>query len=129
MGAARTGRSLLFVGNLADVLLRCLDHPGAVGRALPPCDGPAPSTAELVRALAGALGRTALLPPVPPALLLALGAVAGRRGEVRRLLCSLEIDGDAAGAALEWTPPYTLEDGLRETAAWYRSATSSRRSP
>lgn len=121
LGAVHNRRSLLYLGNLADAIRVCLTHPAAAGKTYLVSDGDPLSTAELVRRLAAALGKPALLPPVPPSLLRLAGLLTGKRAEVARLLDSLEIDGTAICHELDWQPPNTLEQGLAATAAWYRN--------
>jgi nucleoside-diphosphate-sugar epimerase len=127
LGALRNRRDLVFVRNLADALRACVEHRGAAGQTFLVSDGEPVSSAELVRRIAAALGRPARLVPVPPSLLRALGAAAGRRGAVDRLLGSLEVDGGRIRDALGWTPPWTMEAGLAETAAAYRASAGEKR--
>jgi nucleoside-diphosphate-sugar epimerase len=107
-------RSLVYVGNLADAILRCLVSPRAVGRTYLISDGVALSTPALCRAIGAALGRPARLFRFPPKLLELLPAM-------RKLSRSLELDDSAIRSELGWRPPFTLEEGLRATADWYRT--------
>lgn len=106
-------RSLIYVGNLVDAILRCLDGP-AQGRTYVVSDGAPVSTPELCRAIGRALGRPARLFPFPPALLRLAPAIA-------RLAQSREADDRAIRAELGWQPPFSFEQGLRATADWYRT--------
>ena len=113
LASIRNRRSLIYVGNLVDAILRCLAGP-ASGKIYAVSDGAPVSTPELCRALGRALGRPARLWPFPPALLaLAPG--------LRRLTDSLEVDDQAIREDLAWRPPFSLEEGLRLTAQWYRA--------
>ena len=114
-------RSLLFVGNLADALYTCIGHPRAAGQALSVSDGEDVSTPELIRRIARALGRPARLFPFPVALLRLAGGLAGQRQAIDRLTGDLTIDLSPIRAALGWRPPFSMELGLAETAAWYRA--------
>jgi nucleoside-diphosphate-sugar epimerase len=106
-------RSLIFVGNLVDAIVRCIEGP-AVRKTYGVSDGAPVSTPELCRALGRALGRPARLWPFPPALLrLAPGAA--------RLAESLEVDDRAMREELGWRPAFTFDEGLRRTAEWYRA--------
>ena len=100
-------RSLVFVGNLCDAIIACLESPGAAGKTLGVADGAPVSTPALCRAIGRALGRPARLFPFPPALL-----------PSERLTGSLVID-DGELRALGWRPPFSMEEGLKRTAAWY----------
>ncbi|HMA87179.1 MAG TPA: NAD-dependent epimerase/dehydratase family protein, partial [Burkholderiales bacterium] len=112
LSSVRNRRSLLYVGNLAHAVVRCLETPTSVGGTYMIADGPPVSTPQLCRALGKALGRPAHLFPFPvPVLELHAG--------MRRLTRSLELDDSAIRSELGWHPPYTFEEGLRLTAEWY----------
>ena len=107
-------RSLIYVGNLADAIVRCVDTPGAAGRTYPVSEGAPLSTPALCRAIGAALGSPARLFPFPvPLLELA--------PPLKKLTRSLEVDDRAIRAELGWLPPCTLEQGLLETARWLRA--------
>lgn len=119
LGAIDNRRSLIFVGNLADAILCCLEHPAAAGKTFLISDGEDVSTPALVRRMAAALGRPARLVALPIPVLRAAAALAGKSALATRLLDSLTIDGTAIRHTLGWSSPFTLDEGLRETAAWY----------
>jgi nucleoside-diphosphate-sugar epimerase len=119
LGAVDNRRSLLYVGNLTDAIATAVTHPAAAGRTYFVRDGEDLSTAELARRTATALGRRARLLPVPPALLAFAGRLLGRDAAVRRLLGSLRIDDTRLRNQLDWHPPFTVQQGLANTAEWY----------
>jgi UDP-glucose 4-epimerase len=49
------------------------------------------------------------------------GTITGRTVEVRSLTGNLLADPSKARRLLDWQPPYTLDQGLAETARWFRS--------
>jgi nucleoside-diphosphate-sugar epimerase len=102
-------RSLVYVGNLADAILRCVANPRALGRTYLVSDGVTLSTPALCRAIGAALGRPARLFPFPPAWL---------PGPLSR---SLEIDDSALRTELHWSAPFSVEEAMRATADWYRT--------
>jgi nucleoside-diphosphate-sugar epimerase len=106
-------RSLVYAGNLVDVIRRCLDAPVA-GKVFVVSDGAPVSTPELCRAIARALGRPARLFPFPTTLLRLVPPLA-------RLAQSQEADDRGLRATLAWQPPFSFEQGLRATAEWYRN--------
>ena len=112
-------RSLIYVGNLVDAIITCLEHPAAAGQTYLVSDGEDVSTPELINRMASALECPARLLPVPPALLRLAGRLTGKSAEVERLLDSLVIDSSKIRRELGWTPPFTMGQGLRETADWY----------
>lgn len=121
LAGVRNRRSLIHVGNLASALITCATHPEAAGRTYLVADGEDLSTPQLVRRIAAALGRPALMFPFPVMLLRLAGNALGRGGEIRRLTGNLALDSAPIRVGLGWRPPFSVEQGLAETAAWYRS--------
>jgi len=115
LASVRNRRSLVYVGNLIDAILRCLDAPQAAGRTFAVTDGEPVSVPELCRRLGSALGRPARLFPFPPWLL-------NLAPPLRKLTGSLELDDSALREDLGWRPPYSMDEGLRQTARWYLDA-------
>jgi nucleoside-diphosphate-sugar epimerase len=120
-GLVNNQRSLVNVWNVADLIARLVTHPRAPGEVWLVSDGEELSTRELVCRLAAALGRRPRLLPVPPIVLRCLGALAGRREDMRRLCDSLTVDISRTQELLEWVPPVSLDEGLARTVVWYRS--------
>jgi nucleoside-diphosphate-sugar epimerase len=121
LGAVRNRRSLLYVGNLADAIAACLDHAAAAGKTFFVSDGDDVSTPELIRRIALALGRKPRLVPVPLAMLRLGATLVGRREDFVRLTADFALDSGAIRAGLGWTPPYSMQKGLEDTARWYLS--------
>jgi nucleoside-diphosphate-sugar epimerase len=119
--SVRNRRSLIYLGNLVDFVARCAEHPAARGPFLV-SDEETVSTPELVSRIGLALERPARLLLAPPALLHVAGMIAGRRDEIRRLTGNLAIDSSKAHRLLDWRPLYTLDEGIAETARWFKSA-------
>jgi nucleoside-diphosphate-sugar epimerase len=112
-------RSLVYVGNLVDALAGCLKHRAAANRTFFVSDGQDVSTPQLIREIAEALGRKPRLFPFPLALLRGAGLITGRAEQVARLTGSLQVDIASIKTALGWQPPFSLQQGLAQTAAWY----------
>lgn len=103
LARVKNRRSLVFVGNLVDAIIRSAGKEGTFLVS----DGEAISTAQLCRELAAALRHPARLFAFPAALL------------PRKLAGSLEVDDSAIRRELAWQPPFTRQAGLRATADWY----------
>jgi nucleoside-diphosphate-sugar epimerase len=119
VGSIDNRRSLLFVGNLADAVVRCVDSPRANGRTYLLSDCEDLSTPDLVRHIADALKRKANIAKFPLPLLRLLGRLTARSGTVDRLTGSLQVDASRIREDLGWTPPTTFVAGLSQTAKWF----------
>lgn len=112
-------RSLIFVDNLVDAIIHCAAHPRAAGHTYLVKDGEDISTPELIRRLAGLMGRPARLVSFPLSWLRWAARLARKSVEFDRLTGSLIIDDSKIRSALGWQPPYGLAHGLKETVAWF----------
>ncbi len=121
LGRIGNHRSLLYLGNLVDAIRLCLSSPAAADKTFLLCDGEDLSTTNLARRLAAALGRRTALFPLPESLLWITARCVGRRAEAERLLGPLTVDDRRIRAELTWKPPYTVNEGLAQTVAWFRT--------
>lgn len=117
LGAIHNQRSLVALDNLVDFLVTCMFHPRGAGQTFLVSDGQDMSTAELARGLAQALGVSVRLLPVPVWVLQLAGRLVGKRDAVQRLCANLQVNGTKGWAMLGWTPPVTVQEGLRRAAA------------
>jgi nucleoside-diphosphate-sugar epimerase len=113
-------RSLIFVENLVDAILACLQEEKAAGRTYLVADAESPSTPQLITQIAGFLGVAPRLFAFPPLLLQLAAALVGKRPEVERLLGSLAADASKVKQELKWQPRFSLIEGLAATIEWYR---------
>lgn len=115
-------RSLVYVENLADVLVRLALGEGdaAPSRTYLVSDGQDVSTADLVERIARSLHVEPRLFRVPESVLrLALSAL--QKGDIAdRLVGSLRIHSRAMRRDLAWSPPFSIDEGLSRTAEWFQ---------
>ncbi len=121
LAGANNLRSLVYVGNLADALIACATHPAAAGQTYLVSDGDDVSTAMLVDMIALSLGRSSRAFHFPTGLLRAAATLLARAEQMDRLFGTLRVNDEKLRRELAWSPPYTLEQGLRATAEWYRA--------
>ena len=121
-------RSLVALDNLVDLIVTCIDHPAAANQTFLVSDDEDLSTAELLRRMGQALGSPARLIPVPVGLLSLGATMLGRPGVAQRLCGSLQVDITKTREMLCWTPPVSVDEGLRGTALhWLNTQGRSRR--
>lgn len=121
LAGVRNKRSLIHVNNLVDALIVCAIHPAATGKTYLVRDGEDISTLELARQVATHLERPARLFTFPVNLLRGLGRLLGKSELVERLVGSLCINDDTIRKELGWRSEFSLQQGLRTTAIWYKA--------
>ena len=125
-GGIENRRSMLFVGNLAHAIATALIHEAAPGRTFLIHDGKALSTAELIERLGRALGTPARLITIPPFLLAVAARLPILSRIVQRVAGSLHVDDLSLRRELGWRPPFTQDQALARTAAWFRAEQARR---
>lgn len=118
-GAINNKRSMVYVGNLVDFIIQCIDHPSAANQTFLVCDGEDLSLRTLLGMMRASLGRPLRLVPIPAFLLQIVGSIAGKREVVDRLVGDLQIDSSKARNLLNWVPPFTVQQGINATVASY----------
>jgi len=116
-GVTKNRRSFVFLDNLVDMIVTCINHPAAANQTFLVSDDEDLSTSELLRRMALALGCPSKLILVPTNLI-AFGARLFGRSDISQRLCgSLQVDIRKTKDLLGWSPPVTVDEGLRRTAA------------
>ena len=108
-------RSFIYIGNLVDAINICITHPLAVGETFLVSDGEDVSTPDLIKMIASAMKRRVILFPLPSFVLKALCILAGQGKAMEKLIGSLRVDSSKIRNLLGWKPPFTLEEGIKET--------------
>jgi nucleoside-diphosphate-sugar epimerase len=110
-------RSFVAIDNLIDFVVTCIRHPKAANQIFLVSDGRDVSTAELLRGMANALNRKALLVPIPVRWLARGAKLFGATEAAQRLLQSLQVDIVKNEVLLGWVPPLSLDQGLQRVAS------------
>lgn len=113
-------RSLVALDNLVDLILTCLYHPAAANQTFLVSDGEDLSTAQLLKRMGAAMGYPARLFYLPPALMKLGANVLNKPGIYQRLCGSLQLDIAKTRHLLDWTPPVSVDEGLRRAAEGFR---------
>ncbi len=119
LGAIHNKRSLVALDNLVDLILTCVEHPAAVNQVFLASDGNDLSTTQMLQQLGMALDKPARLLPVPMSWLNKTFELLNKRSFTQRLCGSLQVDISKNKQLLGWTPPVSVEDAMRKTAAAY----------
>lgn len=111
--AIQNRRSIIFVRNLTDFVIRTIEHPLAANRTFLISDGTPVSTHRMYLEIARAYGHSPFSIRVPRPYLKAAGVMMQKGNQMRRLLNNLDINDEDARACLSWTHTYSLEEALR----------------
>ncbi len=116
LGSIRNQRSFVYVDNLVSLITCCIANPHSYNQVFLVSDGHDMSTTELLRKSATAFKVASRLLPCPPSFLRMIAKISGKKSVADRLCQSLQVNITKAKRLLEWTPPFTVEQGLQATA-------------
>ncbi|WCE29886.1 UDP-glucose 4-epimerase family protein [Vibrio sp. SCSIO 43137] len=115
LGAINNKRSIVFRDNLIDLILLCCHSEKAKGQTFLVSDGEDISTTQLIRLIAEAMHKNALLFPVPNRLIELLTKAIGKPEIYQRVYGDLQLSISHTREVLEWEPPISMEEGIRRT--------------
>lgn len=121
-GSVHNKRSLVALENLVDFIALCIDRkksPKAADQVFLISDGQDVSTTELLRKVAKAFDKKALLLPVPVILMEFAAKLLGKGDMATRLFGSLQVDSSKARDLLGWEPVISMDEQLKKTADQY----------
>jgi nucleoside-diphosphate-sugar epimerase len=116
LGSIHNKRSLVALENLVSLILTCIENPAAANQIFLVGDDEDLSTTELLQRIASALGKPARLFPFPTCLIIFAASLLGKSRMAQRLLGSLQVDISKARELLDWKPPVSVDEGLRQVA-------------
>ncbi len=114
-------RSFLYVGNLADAVAVCITSPAAAGETFLLSDAQDVSVPQLVEMIAPAIGKKAVLFYLPAGILKILFKLSGKSAALEKLAGSQLVESGKIKKILGWNPPFTMEEGLKDTASWFKA--------
>jgi nucleoside-diphosphate-sugar epimerase len=115
LGAINNKRSFIFLGNLVDLIIRCIEHPNAENQIFLVSDDHDISTTQLLQNVRKALKKFTLLLPIPMNILSLIAKYSGNERVAQQLLGSLEIDIKKTKLLLGWKPPFNIFEALEKT--------------
>jgi UDP-glucose 4-epimerase len=111
-------RSLVNVDNLCDLVKLCIEHPNASGQVFLVSDARDLSSSELITIIAKQKQKPSRLVPVPVWLLNFVGRILDKSQEIERLCSSLQVNIQKNKDLLNWSPPWSVEDGVRKAVEY-----------
>lgn len=119
-GVTNNRRSLVYIGNLIDLIRVCIDHPKAANQTFLVSDDEDVSTSTLLQRLANVLGKPARLVNLSPEIIKLAAKFIGKSVVADRLCGSLQVDITKTKQLLDWKPKFSLDEGLVETVIGYK---------
>lgn len=116
-GLISNQRSMVYLENLADFIIQCIDHPKAANQTFLISDGQDLSLKSLIRTIRRSMNKPIWLFPIPVWLFKLIGKLTNKTAMLDRLIGGLQVDSSKAQRLLEWTPHYTVEEGIKATVA------------
>ena len=114
--AIHNKKSFIAIDNLVSFIIHCVDHPKAANEIFLISDGEDVSTAELLRKIAKAFDKKAILLPIPVSLMKVVAKGLGKEDVANRLFGSLQVDSSKARDLLGWEPVVTMDEQLKKMA-------------
>lgn len=114
-------RSMIYVGNLVGALIACSQNPAAAGETFHVADDDSTTLPELINELSIAFGFSSRLFALPIWLLKIFTKIIGKSQQLEKLINPLEIDSGKIRGRLNWSPNYSLREGIKTTVEWYKN--------
>jgi len=114
-GAINNKRSLIYVENLTHFIMYCLSHPAAKNEVFSISDGSDVSTTSLIQEISRAINAPIWNVKFPERWLIFISRIFRKDKQIMRLCGNLQVDISKAKILLGWTPPFTLQQGLKQT--------------
>ncbi|RCS69131.1 UDP-glucose 4-epimerase family protein [Vibrio casei] len=121
LGAINNQRSMVYLDNLVDLILLCIEHPNAVNQIFLVSDDHDISTSQLLRKINQLSNAHCLLLPIPMSWFQVIASVMNKPQIAQRLCGSLQVDITHTQKQLNWQPPVSWEQGTLETVTDYLS--------
>jgi UDP-glucose 4-epimerase len=109
-------RSMVYIANLVDLIVNCIHNPNASSQTFMVSDEHDLSTRELIYQMGKGLNKKSVQLFVPVWCYRFVGKLFGKSDVIDRLVGTLQVDIAHTKSVLNWTPPYTLEQGMAATA-------------
>ena len=114
LGAVNNARSLVAIDNLVSFIITCTLHSKAANEIFLISDNDSLSTTQLLKKIAKAFNKKALLLPVPVNWMVFVAKLLGKEADAARLFSSLIVDSSKARDLLDWHPVTTIDEQLRK---------------
>jgi nucleoside-diphosphate-sugar epimerase len=112
-GLIKNKKSFISVDNLVDVLICCIRRPNLKGKVFLVSDDEDVSLNNFLQNITREMGYRLLIFPFPIFLLKLIANFFGKSNELNKLISNLLIDINYTKDTLNWKPPLSVKDGIR----------------
>lgn len=113
-------RSMIFVSNLANLIITTVSHPHAANQVFLAADNEALSSGQIIQQIANAFAKPARLFTIPQPLLTLIAKLVGKQAYLQRLTSSLLVSNAKAKQLLAWQPPVNVNTAIVQTVNWFK---------
>ena len=117
LGAVNNARTLIAIDNLVSFIITCTLHPKAANEVFLISDDDNLSTTQLLKKIAIAFNKKALLLPIPVDWMIFSAKLLGKEADAVRLFSSLAVNSSKARDLLDWHPVTTMDEQLCKITA------------
>ena len=121
LGSARNLRSFVGIRNLIDLIENCVTNDAAKNQIFNVSDDHDVSTTDLLKMIATSMDKRARLVKIPLTVLRLGSRLIGKPRAYDGLCGSFQLDVSQTKQKLGWKPPFSLQDEIAATAAWFQS--------
>ncbi len=118
-------RSFVYVENLISALCAVVHHPAAANQTYLIADDGSLSLTQLIQMIGQEMNVKVRMLPISSRSIGFLLALLGKKNLNLRLFGSLEVNNSKIKKQLDWVPPFSMREGLRETIKWYQCERSN----
>lgn len=119
LGAIHNQRSLVYLDNLVDLIMLCINHPNAANQTFLVSDDYDVSTTQLLQQIKLSSKSRSILLPIPMSWFNLASSLISKPQIAQRLCGSLQVDISETKKQLNWQPPFSWEQGISETVKYY----------
>ncbi len=113
-------RSIIYVGNLISFIAACLNNKSAINKTFLVSDSIAISTPDLIKLLEKFFNKESRLFHFPVFIIYFIGFLTRTNKKLEKLTDSLEIDPKETFEIMNWEPPFSSYEGIRNTVMWFK---------
>lgn len=119
LGAIHNQRSLVYLDNLVDLIMVCINHPNAANQTFLVSDDYDVSTTQLLKQIKYSSKSYSVLLPIPMSWFNLASSLISKPQIAQRLCGSLQVDISETKKQLNWQPPVSWQQGISETVKYY----------